>query len=514
MNKMIKKLNIKENALFFILLLLMAIYYGVMLFTNKPWYDELYTYYSFISRGPVYAAIHWPVPNNHVGYSVLSAFLDYFGNPYIGLRGISYVSSLLNMVLLYSLAKHFMNKTFSLITVMLYISNLMVNSLAIQGRGYMLSTACYLVALLSLYHICLEKERKRDYVIFALSLTMGLYTLPSSTFWVIPCCMVGGLYLLGQKEYKKLIRLIAVSIMAALLTFFLYTLIWLAIGSNLLSKNPESIFYGVYQVKIILKAPVKAFLTGVEYMTSTPYIQSMQRSIVVTKLFSYFTSLFSQYFNGMGKAITIFLGITMVVAVVMGIRKRGEKGNASFFTIYIALSFVLLPVMLIVQSVQPYLRVFSYFAIPFSLVIAYCLFLASNRCLKEKRAPIIGFALTVFMLIFTSVLLLSDLYRLPLAGRENDIVDLLRKEEKINDIYYTDDFQKYVMKFYYDWEPEEKALVDAGYVMVAKDILDENYKQAVWPVLIGHDDLDYAYIVENFDKERENESYILYKRKE
>ena len=61
----------------------MAIYYGWRMFALDPWYDELYTYYSFISKGPVYAAIHWPVPNNHVMYSVLSAFLNIFGNPYI-----------------------------------------------------------------------------------------------------------------------------------------------------------------------------------------------------------------------------------------------------------------------------------------------------------------------------------------------------------------------------------------------------------------------------------------------
>ena len=54
----------------------MAAYYLWRMFAITPQYDELYTYYSFISRGPLYAAIHWPLPNNHVGYSVLSAFLS------------------------------------------------------------------------------------------------------------------------------------------------------------------------------------------------------------------------------------------------------------------------------------------------------------------------------------------------------------------------------------------------------------------------------------------------------
>ena len=71
----------KERTMFILFLVFMACYYGWRMFALTPWYDELYTYYYFISRGPVYAAIHWPLPNNHIGYSVLSALLGFFGNP-------------------------------------------------------------------------------------------------------------------------------------------------------------------------------------------------------------------------------------------------------------------------------------------------------------------------------------------------------------------------------------------------------------------------------------------------
>ena len=78
---------------FLVFFLGMAVYYGYRMFIITPWYDELYTYYYFISKGPVYAAIHWPLPNNHVGYSVLSGFLNLFGNSVIGLRGMSYLAA-------------------------------------------------------------------------------------------------------------------------------------------------------------------------------------------------------------------------------------------------------------------------------------------------------------------------------------------------------------------------------------------------------------------------------------
>ena len=94
-----------ETILFLVFLNAMAIYYGWRMFALTLWYHELYTYYYFISRGPVYAAIHWPLPNNHVGYSVLSGFLNLFGNSAISLRGISWISSLVSIGILFAIGK-------------------------------------------------------------------------------------------------------------------------------------------------------------------------------------------------------------------------------------------------------------------------------------------------------------------------------------------------------------------------------------------------------------------------
>ena len=113
----------------------MAVYYGYRMFFLTPWYDELYTYYYFISKGPLYAAIHWPLPNNHVGYSVLSACFDFLGNAYIGLRGVSYLCALVNMYLIYRIAGKYMKEQMAFATVILYISMNLVNQLAVQGRG-------------------------------------------------------------------------------------------------------------------------------------------------------------------------------------------------------------------------------------------------------------------------------------------------------------------------------------------------------------------------------------------
>ena len=279
---------LREHILAVVFVAFMAVIYIHMMFTNGPWYDELYTYYYFISRGPVYAAIHWPVPNNHVGYSVLSAFLDYFGNSYVGLRGVSLVAAVANLILIYKLCLKCLDKFQSLTVTALYAGAYLVFRLSVQGRGYTLATTCFLVATLACMKICMGDYGKRHFALFAGALAYGLYIVPSSIYWVMPVCIAGGLYLLFEKEFNRLLKLFLAGVCAALVTLFLYTLIWLAIGANLLCKEEGSVFFGMGQVSVILKAPIASALKGIEYMTATPYIQSIDRAECIKGLFDFF----------------------------------------------------------------------------------------------------------------------------------------------------------------------------------------------------------------------------------
>ena len=169
-----KKLNTYQK-LFWILFAVMAVYYGWRMFALTPWYDELYTYYCFISNGPVYSAIHWPLPNNHVGYSVLSGFLNYLGNAYIGLRGVSCLCALCNLWLLYKIAEQYFEDFWPLLIVILYLSMGMVNQMAVQGRGYTLGVTCYLAAFWCMSRICGEEKVPRWIALLDIgALTLGL----------------------------------------------------------------------------------------------------------------------------------------------------------------------------------------------------------------------------------------------------------------------------------------------------------------------------------------------------
>lgn len=489
----------------------MVIYYAYNMFAIKPWYDELYTYYSFIARGPVYSAIHWPVPNNHVFYSVLSAFLDYLGNPYIGLRGISFLAASANLILLYRFAGRFMNRYFASGAVFLYAAVWQVNNLSVQGRGYTLSITFYLLALLCMDKICREQATKWDYALYAVSLTGGLYALISSTFWVIPVCLTGGIVLLFTKKYHAMWKLIATSLVAACMTLFLYTLIWLAIGSNLMSKDPSNAYFGIYQVTIILKTPFEALRTGMEYMLATPYIQGDERSYIIKELYNYLTGVFELFYAGFGKALIPACGIIGMAAIISAIRNRLSDYKKWYFSVYLAVAVIMVPVMLIIQSVQPYYRVFTFLGVPVSLLLVWAISVLAARA--EKQNETIVRICCLLLLFFSVKTLLGESYNSQYAHRETEIAHIVESEaDNIDTMFFVDDYQKYVMKFYYDLMPKEVPLQEAGYVLLPKELHDASYEIPVWPTMYTHESFDFEYLMENFGIIKESESYELYKR--
>ena len=511
----IKKIDFRKlNIEIVIFALIMAALYGIMMFTNGPWYDELYTYYSFISRGPVYAAIHWPVPNNHVGYSVLSAFLDLFGNSYIGLRGVSFVAAIANIILIYNFTLRLLNKTrkdkinraCAFMAALLYASANIVHNLSVQGRGYTLAITCLLVAIISLYRICVEGCRTSDYVKFGISLILGLYILPSSMYWVIPVCLIGGFYLLSKKQTKVMWKLILTALIAAVAVVMLYTIIWLAIGANLLCKNPESPLYGLHQVKVILKAPIQSAKTGIEYMLATPYIQSIDRKTATLGMPGYFRDFFEQCYSGLGILMVIVMIAIIILSIMLAI--KNYKNNNQFFQwLLVGGSMLLAILMLLIQSVHPYKRVCSFIMVPMSIGITLIISMVISRISSEKVRAIASIAIVAILGVISVIRFTSYDYNRPLADRENHIRDALVAMEKAGEsvsnmdkIYLTDDYQKYVLKFYYDVEPEAVSLEEANYVMISPEMTDEDYESNEWPMLVTYDESVIDYIDKNFSK--------------
>lgn len=512
-----------ERAGFGLLMIALAVYYLYRMFALTPWYDELYTYYYFISRGPVYAAIHWPLPNNHVGYSVLSGFFDYLGNPYIGLRGVSFLCALANPVLLFSIGRRYLKKGLSLAAVLFYLSVNLVNQLAVQGRGYTLGITCCLLSFFCLIQICgAGQEKKRYYIIFAFSLVLGLYTLTSDVYWVLPVCFAGGVYLLYQgiteagtekkklmqcPSIRKLFRLIASSAAAAVLTLVLYGVIWLAIGSNLLVKEEGGSFFGLGHVEVILKAPFRAMGTGMEYMLDTPYIQSLERQGFSERFGKWLLSLFNWYYDGFSAviaAVFLFGIVFLFIRIVKGMKQK--EGDCLLLPVFLFLGIVLTPVFLILQCALPYYRVFAYGGVLLSLLLSFLL-----QQFGKEAAAFAGLFLSALLAFYSFGF---KGYQNQYSMREYYIQDAFSHSGigREQNLCVTDCSQQYLIKFLYDITCENTQIEGADLVLLDRRMTDPEFQEMVWEFYHYYNTIPWDYMEECMEPVYENESFVLYKK--
>jgi len=527
----IKKLNIEQKS-FLVLLGVMAVYYGWRMFALTPWYDELYTYYCFISKGPVYSAIHWPLPNNHVGYSVLSGFLNYLGNAYIGLRGVSYLCALANLCLVYKIAEHYFKGWQPFGIVVMYLSMGMVNQMAVQGRGYTLGVTCYLTAFWCMILICEnEQVSRRTYFIYIAALTLGLYTVSSDVYWVVPLCLAGGIFLLYRSicssktqscgflktsSGKRLLRLVLASVVAAILTIFLYATIWLAIGSNLLVKDAQSVYYGMGHVDMILKAPMDAVKRGMGYMLDTPYIQSEERAGFTGRLLEWFVNLSGGIYGGLSiltRICWISGCLYLVWQILRKIRKKEEKGLLLYLFLATGLWFI--PIVLLIQCKRPYYRVFTYVGVltVFLLGIYFvkAIDLMKKYVFKGKK-QYAEFFVGCLILVLTVKYMGFTGYNEQYSMRENEMQDVLEHVDVTQyDAYcVTDCYQEYLLHFLYGIRCENREIDGSQVVILDRRMTDPVFDEMVWEFYHYYNTIPWNYIEENMQITYENEEYVLY----
>ena len=529
---------IRDHGLFWCLFLGMGIYYIWRMFSVPPWYDELYTYENFIDRGMIYSMIHWPLPNNHVFYSALSAILNKLGNPYIGLRGVSFLASMGSLLLLYRILKKGISTRMAAAGAALFAAMYNVVQQAAQGRGYALSGFFLLAAVNCLYEICIPEKSEEGkgkrrfwyYAGFAACLTGGLYTIPSNLYWVVPVCMAGGLYLLFTGEYKKLFRLVIASAAAAIVTFGLYTIIWLAIGSNFLVKEETGVFYGMSHFQVLKTAPFAAFSRGMEAMLSDPNIQSIDRSRFNNEFTLYLGRVLNQVYPN-GSHILPFLilfGLLLMLALIIISCRRKEK-SMFFLSLYVFVLTVMVPVFLVIQCVFPYLRVFTYMGSVLSMMFVlmpYALWAivkpAADRLAQRRSFSLpAGFTAYGSLLAAAAAILLTVVYcRLPeynagYDSRDNHIYAALKQlDEKEVDTVLTGDVYARQNLYFHILRCRGKELVmdyeHPDYVLMDKIQTGPEGEELVWPYEMNTQNFPWEWIEGHMEVVFEDDAYIAY----
>lgn len=547
---------LRGNLLFSILFTGAAIYCLWRLFNIPPWYDELYTYQTFIDRGVIYSMIHWPLPNNHVFFSALSAVVNKLGNPWLGLRGVSLLASLGSLALLYRLLKKSVSPRAAAAGCGLFVSMYHITQQAAQGRGYALSGFFLLAALNLLYGICVPAEGGREgaaacetrregaagdtgkeagdgkrkrfwnhprfrlYAGFAFCLTAGLYTIPSNLYWVLSICLAGGLFLLWNRQFARLFRLIGASACAAAATFGLYSVIWLSTGSNYLVKDAASRYYGMGHFQMLLTNPADAFVRGMTAMLADPNIQSVDREYFLAGFGDYLGRLMNQVWPGGFRFLPVLLPLALAaVGGLLWYSARKKDRSTAFLCLCCLVFTLMVPVVLFVQCVFPYLRVFTYMG----SVLAMLLILAGKAAGAAAGQAAAKRTVALFSILITLLLpvLLWSLpsYRAGYDSRDDHIYAALRQldETEVDTVLVGDVYARLNLYFHIERCRGKQLTEDVSqpdYVLMDKIQTGPEGEGLIWPFEKNTRDFPWEWIHEHMEVVFEDDAYIAFQVKE
>lgn len=532
----------------------MGAYYLWRMFAITPVFEELYTYYNFISRGPVYSALHWTMPNDHIGYAVIASLLTLLGNSYISLRGISFICAIVNLILIYRITARYYSHGLPLATTILYASMNMVNEFSVQGRGYTLANTCFLASIILLGDICRAGDsRKPHFKLLGFFMVLGIYTVPISVLWALPTCVAAFAFLFinGMRSrsvyensseniyYRKLKGILGVFAVSVVATVFLYSAVWLSLGSNLLVNAENALeMYSGLKSSVILRSPGKAWFTGADLMMSQAYVQRMDKETFSRQFGNWIFEVIERITPGVSMLVIIFLitGITVLLVECI----RHFEYSRTVLSLIIIFNFILVGFMLIIRHELPYAESFFFGGVLISLCICGVLEKIINYGIRiynsiventdfestaHKEIEIINkndnwynsvFVYLPVLVIFVYFLvrISGQQFNMQLGERENDLYNSLyvANVSNKNRIAALDCDQRYLLKFGWDIDCLNTDVTGCDLVILDKVLLEDEYLgENHWKFYAFHDDINWDYM-ESMHVRYENENFLVYTR--
>lgn len=508
------KSKIREHYVSIVIFALLGIYYGYRMLCMVPWYDELYTYLHFTTEGPWYSATHWPFPNNHIFFSIVSSLIAWCGN-IVGLRGISYFAAMGTVFLLYRLFKELFSEGVSLMTVVSYSLLLLSNKLAVQGRGYSLATFFLMLSIYCGYRIAFGESGKRHYVLWGISLWLGLYTVVSSIYWVAAVCLCCGLALLLCRRYGKLLCLIGSSLLAAGMTLLSYAVVWLSIGAQQISGDVTSGYLGEDIWFLVRTFPRTCLRRGITFMTSDRSVQGLDRKVFLQD-FKYFArGIVSAFFGKTSMwfyyGLLLVVGVSLLLLVLCIFRKKRAYLYPLLLT---GVGFPGIFAALWIQSAYPFTRVFSFLGIFLIMPVGLLYGVLSEKIglfVKEKYQKPLFVMICLGAAVCASLLWFSPLYMEDYDATDSYAYDAVSQIEwdkvdsyLVSDVYAEQQIQFGEIYGKHRTLQEEKETPDV--IVTQKTILT-----GAWPELISQEELQKCRIEER-EILYENERYVVYGR--
>ena len=530
----------------------MAAYYLWRMFVITPQHEELESFFLFINNGPLYSAMNWPSPNNHIGYSVLSAFLKYFGNNYIGLRGVSFICAISNLILVYRICKKYFTHAMPFGATVLYASMQVVNDFAVQGRGYTLATFCFLLAFYCITEICKLGETKKIHVVtFVICVVYGVYTTPSSIYWAVPVCLTALFFLFingfrSRQVYdsdseniylRKLNSFLASVFVCIFSTLMLYTIIWLMVGARQLIGTEGSQFFGDTDMTVLIRNPVQALGTGIRFMNDQRRMSIGEVDLFRDMFFTWIVDLLNYMLPGLWLILLGFVISGLIIMITECIRHFAYSRTVLNLMAIINIGYIVL--ILISTHNLPSLRGFGYGSFIMTICIcstiekainvgvrSYNMYISDDRQSETHRENEyvkstgkwydgIGVYIPVAVILLLFVVRLFDkTYTSQIATRENDILNAMyiadishRKNPCVLDVD-----QDYLLNFAFDIDCPNTNVNGCDVVILDRNLMTPGYNgEYASRFYQSYETIDWEYL-DTMHIQYENDSIILYTR--
>jgi len=331
----------------------LSVYYAI---TMPVSYDEAWTFNAFSSKGVWNSISYYPLPNNHILYSVLtniSVFLPLSST--LAIRIPALLINVLCIFFLFNFIKDYYNKHIALISSAAFSVLYMAIYYSYMARGYSLECLFFILLSYTVFKIVNQPEIKRYWAYYVVANALGFFTMPS---FLYPFIIANLFILIFCKKITPLHFISNVSVV--LITWLLYL--------PALSRS------------------------GLQNIINNRFVKPLSRPEVIKRIPQFFYQAVADI-TGWSAIVVIVLILAAVIVLF-----RRYRGAARYYFPFVMLCC---PILLVVHSVIPFSRTFEYCTCIFALFIGIVIFelFRSSQHYLDKYIWVLILSMQVFMAI-------------------------------------------------------------------------------------------------------------------
>lgn len=233
-----------HRALFFFLVGFYLIRTTVSIIYHPIDFDEADTYMLFSSQGPLVAATFYPLPNNHILFSIVTSVTSMLPiDPVYALRLPLLPIGFLLIISMFGFLKKHSTDAAALLGLSFFIASYPLFIYSFLARGYLLLLFFYVIALYAIFELCFSNEhKKRDSYLLILAAIGGLYTIPSFLYALAGLFLFAFTAMVLQKKNAALVRLLKNGFVIALVAAILYLPVLISVKWSLLKPYMTPVY--------------------------------------------------------------------------------------------------------------------------------------------------------------------------------------------------------------------------------------------------------------------------------